>query len=531
MIDLAIPSGADNDPRLKEPLKAVLFDMDGVITDTARAHAECWKLLFDPFLEECARRQGAPFRPFDSDRDYHEFVDGKPRHDGIVSFLASRGISLARGGEGDPPDAETVYGLGKRKNLFFQDWLASHPVPALAATVALIDRLRRAGLKVAVFSASRNAKAVLAGAGVTELFDAIVDGNDLVRLQLPGKPDPAMLLETAAQLGVTPAEAAVAEDAVAGVAAGRAGKFQLVIGMDRGHNGAALKRSGADVVVRSLAELSLTPDGLMPKTLSTLPQFRDREGEVHDILSTKDFVVFLDYDGTLTPIVEDHTKAFLGDDMQATVAALADRCKVAIVSGRDIRMLRDLVKVDGVAYAGSHGFEISGPQGLHDSLEKGVEFLPILERAEKRLRAGLAGIPGHAVERKRFSIAVHYRRATAADATLIESIVDTVLSEYSGLKKGLGKKVFELRPDIDWDKGQAVDWLLERLTGDGAMPIYVGDDITDEDAFRALAGRGLSLVVVNPEDRQTAADYALADTDEVRYFLQFLTAIAPERSC
>lgn len=530
VIDLENPSGAGIDPRPKEPLKAVLFDMDGVVTDTASAHAECWKRLFDPFLEAHAEQVGQPSRPFDSDRDYHEFVDGKPRHDGIASFLASRGISLAWGTESDPPDAETVFGLGKRKNLFFQEWLERHPVPAFAATVTLIDHLRRAGLKVAVFSASRNAKAVLASAGVTELFSVVVDGNDLARLHLPGKPDPAMLLETAAQLGVTPAQAAVVEDAVAGVAAGRAGKFQLVIGIDRGHNGAALQRAGADVIVRSLAELSLTPDGLMPKTLSTLPLFRDRENEVHDILSAEDFVVFLDYDGTLTPIVEDHTKAFLSDDMRAAVAALADRCKVAIVSGRDLRMLRDLVKVDGVAYAGSHGFEISGPHGLHDSLEKGVEFLPVLDHAEKRLRAGLAGIPGHAVERKRFSIAVHYRRATAADATLIESIVDTVLSEYSGLKKGLGKKVFELRPDIDWDKGRAVDWLLERLAGDGtaAMPIYVGDDITDEDAFRALAGRGLSLVVVNPEDRSTAADYALADTDEVRHFLQFLTKLAPK---
>jgi trehalose-phosphatase len=238
--------------------------------------------------------------------------------------------------------------------------------------------------------------------------------------------------------------------------------------------------------------------------------------------------LFLDYDGTLTPIVEDYTKAYLADDMRAAVAALAEHCKVAVISGRDLKMLRSFVQLDGVTYAGSHGFEIAGPGGLSDSLEKGVEFLPVLDDAEERLRSGLAGISGHAVERKRFSIAVHFRRAAPEDTGRIETSVDSVLSAFPGLRKGHGKKVFELRPDIAWDKGRAVDWLLARLGADrdAMLPIYVGDDVTDEDAFRALAGRGLTLVVQGPDDRLTAADYALADTDEVRLFLEYLTAIA-----
>lgn len=279
---------------------------------------------------------------------------------------------------------------------------------------------------------------------------------------------------------------------------------------------------------RSTTSDKARADVSRPKTLSSLPLFRDNEQNLRRLLVGKTLAVFLDYDGTLTPIVEDHTKALLDHDMRAAVAALAEHCNAAVVSGRDLQMLRRLVQLNGVTYAGSHGFEIAGPGGMSDCLEKGVEYLPVLNHAEKRLRAGLAGIPGHAVERKRFSIAVHYRRATAESAAVIERIVDAVLSEYPGLRKGHGKKVFELRPDIAWDKGRAVDWLLERLSakGDAVFPIYVGDDITDEDAFRTLSGRGLTLVVQGSDDRLTAADYALMNTGEVRRFLEFLTAIA-----
>ena len=521
-------TSAEQSPIDAVPLEAVLFDMDGVVTDTARAHAESWKRMFDAFLEQRAAERGEQFHPFEIDTDYRRYVDGKPRYDGVASFLDSRGVTLPHGSDDDPPQSETICGLGNRKNTYIQQWLATNLVSMFPAARALIDGLRGAGIKLAVFSASRNATAVLASAGATELFDAVVDGNELARLRLPGKPDPAMLLEAARRLEVPPARAAVIEDAVAGIEAGVAGEFGLVIGVDRGHNAASLERAGADLVVHSLAELAAGPNGLTAKTLLGLPLFRDHEQEIRGRLTGKAPAVFLDYDGTLTPIFEDYTKALLADDMRAAVAALAEHCKVAVISGRDLKMLRSFVQLDGVTYAGSHGFEIAGPGGVHDSLEKGVEFLPVLDHAEERLRARLAGIAGHAVERKRFSIAVHFRRAAPGDESRIEAIVESVLSAFPGLKKGLGKKVFELRPDIAWDKGRAVDWLLARLGADRAsvLPIYVGDDVTDEDAFRALAGRGLNLVVQGSDDRLTAADYALADTDEVRRFLEYLTAIA-----
>ncbi|MGE5139645.1 MAG: HAD family hydrolase [Rudaea sp.] len=234
---------------------AVLFDMDGVVTDTAEAHAAAWKRLFDEYLEQHARRAGEAFRPFDAEGDYHRYVDGKPRRDGVDSFLASRGIKLPRGNLDDDFEQNTVSGLANRKDSYFTAWLAKNKVRAFPGTLAFISALKRRGIKIALFSSSHHATAVLRSAGVLRLFDAKVDGDDLERQHLPGKPDPAMLLEAATRLGVVPARSIIVEDAIAGVEAGKRGGFGLVIGVDRGHNAAALQRAGASIVVRDLAEL------------------------------------------------------------------------------------------------------------------------------------------------------------------------------------------------------------------------------------------------------------------------------------
>jgi beta-phosphoglucomutase family hydrolase len=252
------------------PIAAVLFDMDGVVTDTASAHARAWKELFDHYLRNMANRSGETFRPFDIDRDYHSYVDGKPRHDGIRSFLESRGIRLPLGAPDDDVTSETIYGLGNRKNLLFQRWLTENRVQAFPGTVTFIGRMKAMGIRTAIFSSSCNAEAVLRSAGVLDLFEARVDGNDLLRLDMPGKPAPAMLLETASRLGVPPARTAVIEDAVAGVQAAVAGHFRLVVGIDRGDNAQALRHAGADIVVRDLNELdwdrmmSFTPRSVPP---------------------------------------------------------------------------------------------------------------------------------------------------------------------------------------------------------------------------------------------------------------------------
>jgi trehalose 6-phosphate phosphatase len=238
-------------------LRAVLFDMDGVITDTAVAHAVAWKQLFDTYLAE--HHPDEP--PFDAEADYRACVDGKPRYDGVRSFLASRGIELPDGRPDDAPDAATICGLGNRKNRYFSRWLEENRATAYPGSVAFLDRLRRAGLAVGVFSSSRNATAVLRSAGVLERFDIKVDGEDMAGLGLPGKPDPAIIRRAAELLGVEPSRAAVVEDAVSGVEAGVAGGFAQTIGVDRGGAAEGLLRAGADFVVADLGELFLDEAG------------------------------------------------------------------------------------------------------------------------------------------------------------------------------------------------------------------------------------------------------------------------------
>jgi trehalose 6-phosphate phosphatase len=267
--------------------------------------------------------------------------------------------------------------------------------------------------------------------------------------------------------------------------------------------------------------------------LSEVPLIWDRQQEFDERLDARTPAIFLDYDGTLTPIVEDYTKAFLPEAMRTTIAALAREYLVAIVSGRDVTTMRQLVPLDSLFFAGSHGFEISGPKGWHDTLEKGVEALPELDRAEAELREQLRDNAGHAIERKRFSIAIHYRRVAEADVPALEGIVDRIAAEHPSLRKGIGKKVFRLQPDVEWDKGHAVAWLIERLGLDrpDAMPLYIGDDVTDEDAFRVLHGRGIAIVVRGEDDsRETAAQYALADPNDVRRFLEALISRAREEA-
>ncbi len=237
-------------------LDAVLFDLDGVVTDTAAAHAAAWKHLFDEYLKKRAGRSGEEFWPFDADRDYYEYVDGRPRYDGVASFLRSRGIELPRGNPDDGPKRETIYGLGNRENQYFEAWLQRNRVKAFPGTLAFIKKLKSAGIKIGLFSSSRNAEAVLRSADALHLFDVRVDGNDLSREHMAGKPHPDMLIEAAKRLGVLPERAAVVEDAIAGVEAGVRGGFGIVIGVDRGHNREALTQAGASIVVGDLGEFA-----------------------------------------------------------------------------------------------------------------------------------------------------------------------------------------------------------------------------------------------------------------------------------
>lgn len=238
---------------------AVLFDMDGVVTDTASIHAVCWKTMFDEFLEKRSKPTGVPFHPFDIDTDYKLHVDGKPRYEGVRDFLASRGITLPEGTSDDAVTAETVCGLGNRKNELVNDRIASSGVEAYPGTVAFLNAVRRAGIKTAVVTSSHNCHTVLHAANVADLFDASVDGDVLVEQGLAGKPAPDSFLKAAEMLRVTPERAVVIEDALSGVQAGVRGGFGLVIGVARKGNPEELRAHGAHRVVNDLAELLSVP--------------------------------------------------------------------------------------------------------------------------------------------------------------------------------------------------------------------------------------------------------------------------------
>jgi beta-phosphoglucomutase family hydrolase len=235
--------------------EAVLFDLDGVITETSTLHAAAWKEMFDAFLRSWSTDHDQAFVPFDPEQDYRRYVDGKPRYDGVRNFLHSRDIDLPDGTPDDPPDALTVCGLGNRKNELVQTIMHERGVDAYPGSIRLLHHVRELGLKTAVVSSSKNCEAVIEVAGIADQFDVRVDGWDVEEGGIAGKPAPDTFLAAAAKLGVEPAKGVVFEDALAGVQAGRAGHFGLVVGVDRLQQADELRHHGADVVVEDLAEL------------------------------------------------------------------------------------------------------------------------------------------------------------------------------------------------------------------------------------------------------------------------------------
>lgn len=511
-------------------IRAAVFDLDGVVTFTARVHAAAWKELFDEYLRERERSLGEPFRPF-TESDYRTHVDGRPRYDGVRAFLASRGISVPEGDPSDPPGAGTVTGLGNRKDAIFQERLRTDAVDVDEEAVRFIRELRSSGVRVGVASSSRNTAVVLERAGLEDLFEARVDGVVSAEMGLRGKPAPDIFLKCLEALGgADPAEAMVLEDAEAGVEAGRGGGFGLVVGVDRGGRGPRLRERGADWVIRAFRDL--TPERIeewFAHRGHARPNALARWAEITAELDGRTPAVFLDYDGTLTPIVDRPDQAVLSEEMKGTLRELADAWPTTVVSGRGREDVTALVGLRGINYAGSHGFDIAGPDIGGPQLQVRPDLEPVVAGAAEELRRRTARTPGVLVEDKKFAVAVHYRLVDPSRIPEVEAAVDGVLCGRRELKKAGGKMVFELRPAMDWDKGKAVLWLLEALGLDrpDVLPLYLGDDETDEDAFGALEERGLGIVVTEIP-RPTVARYSLQDVEEVRELLRRLAAVATE---
>jgi trehalose 6-phosphate phosphatase len=267
----------------------------------------------------------------------------------------------------------------------------------------------------------------------------------------------------------------------------------------------------------------------MVKNISDLPHALAHGDELTRLLDVRSPAVFLDYDGTLTPIVDRPEDAVISHGMRRTVRELAGRCLVCVVSGRDRRVVQELIGLDDLIIAGSHGFDIWSPEGTIGR-EEGVGFETLLDEVKARLHEELVPIEGALVEPKRSSVAAHYRLVSDEERPRVREVVDRILAEYPDeLKVTPGKMVYEIQPKIEWDKGRAILYLLEtlELDRDDVVPLYLGDDVTDEDAFETLAERGIGIFVGRADDpevaeRTTAADYILLSTEEVRQFLDTL---------
>jgi alpha,alpha-trehalase len=546
------------DPQLYD---AVLFDLDGVITDTASVHAAAWAEMFDDYLRrraelnaggegpgasggagarepetggsgasgEAGARDLEDLRPFTPD-DYRRHVDGKLREDGVADFLASRGITLPRGDSSDAPDVETVHGLGNRKDQLFLSRVAAGGVAVFPSTVALVRTLREAGLHTGVFSGSRNCRQILESVGISDLFPVRVDGVVAEELGLPGKPDPATLLEAARRVGAEQSRAVIVEDALSGVEAGRRGGFGLVIGVDRTGRADEMRRRGADVVVPDLAEVDVA--AAEPRPLSAVPHALDVLAEVLERLRDRAVGVFLDFDGALSPIVEQPDTAQPAPGAADALRRLSQACPVAIVSGRDLPDVRRRVGVEGIWYAGSHGYALAGPGGEEHEYEEAHDALPALDAAEALLRDRLAAVAGVVVERKKFSVTAHYRMTPAERVDEVTGVVEEAAAGRPGLRATRARKAAELVPDLEWNKGYAVRWLLAQVSPpEGRLtPVYAGDDLTDEDALHVVADVGLGVVVRSTEhgDRLTYAHVAVDSPDELVALLGRLAdALAP----
>ncbi|WP_231639182.1 trehalose-phosphatase [Mycobacterium sp. Marseille-P9652] len=384
------------------------------------------------------------------------------------------------------------------------------------STIPLLRRLRDAGIATAVYSTVRDCAPVVRAAGLNDLVTAIVDGV--------GRRDAAALADAANRLDVRPVRCVSVLCDPAGTAAARDGGFRLVVGVEHNGGGDDLLTGGADTVVADLAEITVRNVG---SPMSEIADALQVYSQLQELARSRRPVVFLDFDGTLSEIVDQPDAATLVEGAADGLAALAARCPVAVISGRDLGDVRDRVKVEGLWYAGSHGFELAAPDGTHHENAAAAGVAETLARAAGRLADELGAMSGIVVEHKRFAVAVHYRNADPGE---VDKVVATVrrLGRSEGLRVTTGRKIVELRPDIDWDKGKALNWLLDRIHGTAeppnsaaALPIYIGDDITDEDAFGAIHFGGVGIIVRHREDgdRYSAAPLSLENPSAVCTFI------------
>ncbi len=516
---------------------AVLFLLEGVLVDSDALLVSVWRQAFDEFqaarlatattMDPGLRQNEAqiphaaaatPTAPFDAARDYPMKIRGYPFDLVAGRLLAARQITVPPGGARDRPEALSTWGLARRAERILAARLRAGVVIRDAA-VRLAKTLHRCGFRVGLVSREAQATALLQAAGLLGLFDARVDGRDVQRFRLGPWPAPEPWRDALRRLEVSTHRSAALVNGPAEAAAARQAGIAAVWDVgDRAALGGAPDVIDAFTVVLPSAPVGAAAAPL-PSALEHMEAIVPAGGPV---------ALFLDFDGTLTGITGTPGEAMLADYVRDMLAAIARRIPVAIVSGRDRENLQARVQLPMLYYAGSHGFDIAGPDGLRYEQPDALACVASLDAAETYLHGCLDRVPGALVERKRFALAAHYRKVEPAAVPRVEEAVAAALAAHPDLRASRGKKVIELLPAVDWHKGRAVDWLLARMAP-AAWPIYVGDDQTDEAALALLKERG-SGIVVQDTPAATAARYRLASPDEVAKFLALLAARVGEAS-
>lgn len=500
--------------------KGAIFDVDGVITDTAKLHFECWKKIFDDYLLALSKDNKSSFMPF-TYNDYLKHVDGISRTLGIKNFLKSRKIKAS---------SKLVSILADKKTKFFLHKIKCQGVNTFDDTIQLIKNLKNNNIKIAAVSASRNCQLVLKTTQIKNLFDIVIDGCRAARLNLKSKPSPDVFLFAAKKLKLKPQESLVIEDALQGVEAAKKAGFSLVIALDRLKNRTGRFNSlSSDFVVKDLycfnyIKLKKIFSSVLPSALNNFPDIKTK-------LINKKILLGLDFDGTITPIVKLPNLARLDSKMFALLQNIKNFIPLAIISGRQINDLMNRVKLNDIFYAGNHGFEMQLPGFFPEQFIINSSYKDELSKLYQELKAALENIKGCFLENKIFSISVHYRLVKIEQRSIVKKIVNKVLGKYFLLKRSLGKKVLEIKPDIKWNKGKALKYIVDLLEPGfekDIFPIYIGDDKTDEDVFKQINSRGVTIFV-GKKTSKTKANYNLSNTKEVYCFLNQLFSLLKKR--
>lgn len=479
-----------------ESYSAVILDLDGVLTDTRNLHYEAWKQTFDEYLRNYGQ---GPF----SQKEYEQYVDGKPRSQGILDFLIFRGI---------PITSSELQKLGKRKNDIYLYELDHQGVVVFSDALRALRRWKEKGIPLAVVSSSKNTSKILERLRIRNFFDVEMNAVIGEEMHLDGKPHADYFLEAAKRLNKNPDECIVIEDAVSGIQAGKEGKFGTVIGVARpGQTGSKeLGQAGADFVVSTLEEIfDLKPNII--KNWRNFSQFIDG----------KEMALFLDFDGTLSEIVPDHKDAEMVEEIRPVLTRIAESIKVAIISGRDRKDVKTRVGIDGLFYAGCHGYDISGPGCFHFQIEEAEAAKEEMLEALKQIESHASNYPGLSVEPKKYFTAIHFRNVHPSLHQRLKNEINDLVKKFEKIEVRKGKMVVDLAPKLKWNKGEAVKKLCEVLDLDPGktVAVYIGDDLTDEDVFCELHSWGVGIKVGVESMAGTCSDYSLRTPTEVGAFL------------